>query len=245
MMVKQLRPKDTVSFRCQRCGTCCRNLRNSVMVESLDAYRIARYLREHGYPDIEVADVFDQYTTPMILLGTYPIFMVNTTGPDDACVFLKNGACSIYPARMRVCRLYPFSVDTGERGRDFIWYQCLERPFHFTGGTVRVKDWFYENFSKEDREFVKRESKTIPLIGKWISNLEGEALHAADKAICLLRYFLYDVEEPFLPQYERNTESLLHQLRKLAEEHRTGISERTACAETTPERRLGEGGGHD
>lgn len=210
------------------------------MVESLDAYRIARYLREHGHPGIEVADVFDQYTTPMILPGNYPIFMVNTTGPDDACVFLKDGACSIYPARLRVCRLYPFSVDTGERGRDFIWYQCLERPFHFTGGSVRVKDWFYENFSKEDREFVKRESETLPLIGQWLSNLEGEALDAADKAICLLRYCLYDVEEPFLPQYERNTEKLLCQLRQLAEEYGTGVSEQAACAETPPEKRSGE-----
>ena len=30
--------------------------------------------------------------------------------------------------------------------------------------------------------------------------------------ICLLRYCLYDVEEPFLPQYRRNSEQLVYRL---------------------------------
>lgn len=182
------------------------------MMESLDAYRIARYLRTQGHPAIEVADVFDHFTTPVILPGDYPIFMMNTTGADDACVFLKDGACSIYPARPRVCRLYPFTADTGERGRDFVWYQCLERPFHFTGGTVRVKDWFYENFTKQDRMFVQLESESLPIIGECLHALKGDELEAAQKMICLLRYCLYDVEEPFLPQYRRNSEQLVYRL---------------------------------
>lgn len=218
LMVKRLRPKDRVPFHCQRCGACCRNLREQAMVESLDAYRIAAYLRAHGRPDMSVAEVYDEYTTPRILPGNYPIFMVNTMGEEAACVFLKDGACSIYPARLRVCRLYPFTVDTGERGRDFLWYQCLERPFHFSGGTVQVKDWFYENFSKEDRAFVLRESEILPQIGKYIKDMDGEVLDAAMKEMCLLRYCLFDVEEPFLPQYDRNAKMLLTRLRALAKE---------------------------
>ena len=42
---KLVRSKDWVNFHCLKCGQCCRDLENVVMVESLDAYRIARYLR--------------------------------------------------------------------------------------------------------------------------------------------------------------------------------------------------------
>ena len=41
-----VRPKDWVPFRCRLCGSCCRNLRGNLMPEQLDAYRLARFLRE-------------------------------------------------------------------------------------------------------------------------------------------------------------------------------------------------------
>lgn len=213
--VRRLRSKESVAFHCQRCGDCCRHLRKQAMVESLDGYRIVQYLRTHGHPDMDLGEFYAVYTTPVILLGLYPIFMVETEGPEDACVFLKDGACSIYPARMRVCRLYPFTVDTGERGQDFIWYLCLERPFHRANGTVRVKDWFRQNFSKEDRAFVKRESTTVPQIGRLLQGMEEEQLRIAHREICMLRYLLFEVDEPFLPQYDRNTEELLRRLQRL------------------------------
>ena len=217
LLVKKLRLKDEVLFRCQRCGACCRNLKNQAMVESLDAYRIAKFLRANGRPDMEVVTVFDEYTDPMILPGDYPIFMVRTVGEDDSCVFLKDGACSIYPARLRVCRLYPFTVDTGERGRDFIWYQCMERPFHFTGGRVLVKDWAYENFSREDRAFVMREKETLPQIGRLLQSIGEDQKDAAIRQVCFLRYLAFETDEPFLEQYDRNARELLRRLRKMAD----------------------------
>ena len=145
--------------------------------------------------------------------------MVKTAGQDEACIFLNGDACSIYPARLRVCRLYPFSVDTGEHGQDFIWYQCLERQFHFTGGTVRVKDWFNQNFSREDRAFVLRERDFLPQLGKRILAMEGDVLDAAIREICLRRYAFFDLDEPFLPQYDRNATELLRRLDRLAQEN--------------------------
>lgn len=218
-MAKRVRGKELVHFHCRRCGRCCRNLREQAMVENLDAYRIAKYLKEHGPPEIDMATVFDEYTVPVLLPGNFPIFMVKTAGQDEACIFLNGDACSIYPARLRVCRLYPFSVDTGEHGQDFIWYQCLERQFHFTGGTVRVKDWFNQNFSREDRAFVLRERDFLPQLGKRILAMEGDVLDAAIREICLLRYAFFDLDEPFLPQYDRNATELLRRLDRLAQEN--------------------------
>lgn len=48
--IQPVRPKDQFTFSCRQCGACCRNIEGCVMVESLDAYRLARYLRTKGEP---------------------------------------------------------------------------------------------------------------------------------------------------------------------------------------------------
>ncbi len=40
-----VRAKEFVSYHCSCCGHCCRHIENCVMVESLDAYRMAKHLR--------------------------------------------------------------------------------------------------------------------------------------------------------------------------------------------------------
>ena len=39
--------KEFVTYQCSQCGHCCRHIEGCVMVESLDAYRMAKHLREH------------------------------------------------------------------------------------------------------------------------------------------------------------------------------------------------------
>ena len=37
-----VRPKDWMCFQCRRCAGCCRDLEGQLMLEPLDAYRLAR-----------------------------------------------------------------------------------------------------------------------------------------------------------------------------------------------------------
>ena len=228
-LTKPLSLKDQVSFQCRLCGDCCRGLEGQLMLEPPDAYRLGRHLRASGAV-AEIEDVYAKYAHVSMLAEGIPIFLMNTVGADHACVFLKEGACSVYPARPRACRLYPFTVDIGVRGHDFNWYQCMDRPFHFSGGKVLVKDWFYRNFSKEERAFVLQEWKNVPEIGNLIRNLDGSALDAAHLDILLMRYTYFDQEQPFLPQYERNTEELLRRLGQL----RSAAERETPYAQKRP-----------
>ena len=52
-----VRPKDWVPFR-------CRNLRGNLMPEQLDAYRLARFLRERGESEFEYYDFMSDYRSP-------------------------------------------------------------------------------------------------------------------------------------------------------------------------------------
>ena len=211
-----VRDKDWINFRCQLCGQCCRNLEDSVMVESLDAYRITKYLRDHGRPELEISNFFEEYTAVRILEGKLPIMTMNTVGDDHACVFLKDNRCSIYPARPRTCRHYPFSVVPGQRGRDFQWFLCMDKTFHFADGRVLVKDWINQNFPREEREFLKQDYAFLEQLGKYLCAEDDPHFDRCLQQILLLKYFFYDLDEPFLPQYERNMRALLERMPGLA-----------------------------
>ena len=190
------------------------------MVESMDAYRLANYLRGCDPNICTIDDVLTRYCEPMPLTQEcFPIFMLKTTGPDDSCIFLKDGLCSIYEARPRTCRLYPFSVGPDERGRDFEYCLCLARHrSHFTGIRVSVKDWFYQNFKREDKEYVKREYEIATELGKLVRAIDPAMRQGIVFKVLYYRYYNFDLDQPFQPQYEQNNRHLLADLHRIAGE---------------------------
>lgn len=210
-----VRPKDWVPFRCRLCGSCCRNLRGNLMPEQLDAHRLARFLRERGELEF-MEDFYTKYTYPDMLEGFFPIFMMNTAGPDDSCVFLENGRCSVYEARPRVCRLYPFTAFPGQRGKAFNFFRCMDNhSTHFSDGKILVKDWMYQNFSREDREFLTAESGNLLELGRLFKAMSPDQLKENLFQILYYRYYNFDLDQPFMPQYEKNTEELTHILQDI------------------------------
>mgnify|MGYP004444352353 FL=1 len=102
----RISPKEHVPFRCTGCGECCRHVHQSIPLESLDVYHIARYLREHDSESFCTDDFIGQYAE-LVLLDTcgFFILMLRTTGPDDACIFLRDNRCTIHAAKPRACRI--------------------------------------------------------------------------------------------------------------------------------------------
>lgn len=216
-MLVSVHAKDCVDYQCRRCGQCCRHIKDAVMVESMDAYRLANYLRGCDPNICTIDDVLTRYCKPMPLTQEcFPIFMLKTTGPDDSCIFLKDGLCSIYEARPRTCRLYPFSVGPGERGRDFEYCLCFDhnQQYHFNGGKVSVKDWFYRNFPRMEKEYLKQEYAAITEIGKRMRSISPELCKQMTFQVLFYRYYNFDLDQPFLEQYAQNTRLLLEKLRQ-------------------------------
>ena len=210
-----VRPKDWVPFRYRLCGNCCRNLRGNLMPEQIDAYRLARFLRERGEVEY-MEDFYTRYTYPDMLEGFFPVFLINTVDPDDSCVFLKDGRCSVYEARPRVCRLYPFTAFPGQRGKAFHFFQCMDsNSAHFSDGKILVKDWMYQNFSREDREFLTAESDTLIELGRLLKAMSTDGRKENLFQILYYRYYNYDLDQPFMPQYKENTEELKRILQEL------------------------------
>ena len=199
---------EQVPFRCRLCGGCCRYVKDSIMLEPMDAYRLARYLREQGESVSGTEDVLADYAHASWLADKFPIFLLNTVGTMDVCVFLKKGRCSIYEARPHVCRVYPFSVAPGERGRDFQYFLCREIPHHFADGLVTPKNWFSENFPREAREALKADYDALPVLGRNIQAIGAEGFQDLLFRFLYYRYYNYELDKPFLPQFLSNLEQL-------------------------------------
>ena len=207
-----------IAFRCEKCGACCRNLDVPIMLEPLDAFRIAEYLHRRGAAIEGTDEMLEIYAEPEMLVG-YPIFTIKTDGNDNACVFLKDGRCDVYEARPHVCRVYPFSVAPGSRGKDFQYLLCEERPHHFGRGLVSVKDWMAENFSKETRAYLRAQSYWLPKIVEKIKANGEQASRRNLFQTVYYTYYGYDLEQPFLPQYERNMKALKELLEQQEKGH--------------------------
>ena len=216
--LKPVSLKERILYRCQMCGECCRYVRDSIMLEPMDAYNLARHFREQGEPVTGTDDVLAQFAHAAWLDGGLPIFLLNTAGPMDACVFLKNGRCSVYEARPRVCRLYPFSAAPGSRGKDFQYFLCTEKPHHFSDGTVAAKDWLNRNFPKDAKAVLKADYDALPIIGQSIRAMGTERFKRRTFQFLYYRYYNYELDETFLPQFLHN----LDKLKKLLQERDRG-----------------------
>lgn len=212
-----VRGKDTVPFRCNLCGRCCENVKDSIMLEPMDAFRLARFFHgRSGYSQIQgVEDVYRWFAHPSTLEDIFPIYLLNTHGKNDACVFLEKGRCTVYEARSRVCRLYPFAAFPGARGKAFDFRQCLDaHAGHFSGGRVTVQDWMYQNFTKDDRAFVTEMSTAITQLSRLLKSLSPSGRRQRAFQVLYYYYFYYNLDQPFLPQDHQNIKTLCMELKK-------------------------------
>jgi len=97
-----------IGFCCRECGNCCRRVgedSNLVLVgaaelrEIMTATGMSREEIVEPYPEFIRAGNGGEYTLAWCLRRT-----------ADACIFLKDGRCSIYEHRPWICRTYPFML---------------------------------------------------------------------------------------------------------------------------------------
>lgn len=77
----KLKPKDNVPFKCIGCGECCKHVKEQVPVETLDAFRIARYLMEQDENITCMDDFWERYAEPALLDECgYFVYFLKTKG---------------------------------------------------------------------------------------------------------------------------------------------------------------------
>jgi len=206
--MKPVAAEDKVQFQCTRCGECCRHVKDGVMLDVLDAFRLTRYLRKTGDVN-EIEDVLLKYAHAQYIAEgvKLPIFLLNTTGKDDRCVFLKDNRCTVQNEKPRACRLYPFGATPDDAG-GYDFSIVSQKPHHFRGRTVRVGDWMEENLTAEDNAYMEMDIEALKQLAPALKVEDKSGEDFALSMTLFLRYFNYDLDKPFIEQFARNMASL-------------------------------------
>ena len=200
---EELKPEDEFSFQCKNCGECCRKVKNGVMLESLDLFRIAQHLEQ------DIGTVINKYTEMQLLVWGYPVFLLKTTDPSDTCIFLKNNKCSIHFSKPKTCRIYPLGVGPDAKTKDnFLYYMVSKEEKHLQGKKQSVKSWFDQYLTKEDRDLLNLDYRAAQEIGKILRQISDDKLKDVVKLVLLFKYFNFDIDQDFKMQFLKNMAQL-------------------------------------
>lgn len=99
--------RQQIAFKCRACGACCKNVRDSIVLEPLDAYRIVRDKQKSGCTD-SADDILWNIAELKELSPGFHVFVLRTVDGSGICGMLRDDRCTIYSVRPHTCRLYPF-----------------------------------------------------------------------------------------------------------------------------------------
>ena len=66
---------EKVEFRCRKCADCCRHIFRSVPLESLDVFRMSKYLRDNGGSIKCIDDFLDNMLNRFYWMSADILFM--------------------------------------------------------------------------------------------------------------------------------------------------------------------------
>ena len=152
----------------------------------------------------------------------YPVFMLKTGGPEDTCVLLKAGRCSIHEVKPRACRFYPLGAWPNDAMTGFDYFLVSQRPRHTNDPAVRAGDWMDANFTESDREIVLQDAKSAKELAPILRRLKRAGVdwsHVLQPMI-LFKYVCFELDEPYMPQCMRNMDRLKRALLSFAGEQK-------------------------
>lgn len=205
-------PNDKFKYHCSRCGECCRDVKNAIMVESLDLFRIAKSL------NIKTSEAMEKYTHMTYLTEHYPILVLNTKECQNTCIFLRDNKCSTQNSKPRACRIYPLGCGPTDDLTDFEYCIVSKKTHHFAGETFTVKDWFDRYLTAEDRDYIITDMKLAGEVSKLLQKIPEHRIKEAVYCILLYKYGLYETDRDFKTQFITNAALLIQDLKKLIQE---------------------------
>ena len=98
----------SVGFRCRECGACCRRVAEDSNLVIVSPAEVRAIMAATGMTWNEVAAPYPEFIDAGNG-GEYTLaWCIRRT--KEACIFLRNGRCSVYAHRPWICRTYPFML---------------------------------------------------------------------------------------------------------------------------------------
>lgn len=218
----QLGPDDPFRFHCAMCGKCCIN-RDDILLNPRDMYNLAKEL---GMTPHEVMNTYCE--TYIGSDSRLPVVRLKPRGEIKRCPLLKDRKCSVHRAKPTVCALFPIGRGIAQEigstaaptAKDIRYF--LPDPgcgddseIHTVRGWLEdfgipVEDEFFLEWQKcmvELSQIFRRLEKKLKADMMPVWSLSGSVL-----------YLMYNIDEPFEPQFQEHIGQVCQLLRELAQE---------------------------
>ena len=187
---------------CEGCSACCQGMGNSIILDPMDLWRLQLGKKENF--DTLLANYLELNVVDGMVLPN-----LKMAGEEEACLFLKDGRCSIHGYRPGICRLFPLGrIYEENRFKYFIQvHECKKQE----RGKVKIKKWLGIADLKRYENFVWRWHTFLKNCEEGMKELDEQ--NAKVLTVVVLRNFYqmpYQAEEEaqFYPEFEERLERL-------------------------------------
>lgn len=187
---------------CEGCSACCQGMGDSILLDPMDLWRLQLGKKENF--DTLLANYLELNVVDGMVLPN-----LKMAGEEEACLFLKDGRCSIHGYRPGICRLFPLGRIYEENGfKYFIQvHECKKQE----RGKVKIKKWLGIADQKRYEDFVWRWHIFLKNCEEGMKELDEQ--NAKVLTVVVLRNFYqmpYQAEEEaqFYPEFEERLERL-------------------------------------
>ncbi|MDY4834892.1 YkgJ family cysteine cluster protein [Frisingicoccus sp.] len=171
-----------VKAGCSGCGSCCKGMGTSIVLDPLDIYRMTSHLQcsfEMLMTDKIELNVVDGIILPNLKMK----------GQNESCGFLNDkNQCSIHPFRPGICRLFPLGrYYENNRFKYFLQvHECKnEHP-----SKVKIKKWLEEPELSRQEAFIRRWHYFLKNLQDRLDEKEDESLRKQVSMYILKKFYI-------------------------------------------------------
>lgn len=181
---------------CQGCSQCCRGMGNSIILDPLDVYRLAKGL-EKGLAEL-IGTAVELNVVDGVILPN-----LRMAGEEEACSFLnEEGRCSIHEFRPGICRLFPLGryYENGSFKYFLQTGECTGK----VRSKVKVSKWIDTTDLTRNQEFVNTWHYLLNQVEELVQGSADEAFQKNMNMFLLNTFYLtpYHTEGDFYEQFE-------------------------------------------
>ncbi|WP_455391049.1 YkgJ family cysteine cluster protein [Frisingicoccus sp.] len=198
---------DMVKAGCMGCGSCCRGMGQSIILDPLDLQRIKKHLGI-GFEGL-MTDKIELNVVDGVILPN-----LRMAGPREQCSFLdEENRCRIHSARPGICRLFPLGRYYENQGfRYFLQvHECKnENPMK-----VKVKKWVDEEALKKYEAYIKRWHYFLKAVEETLETAD-DGLQRRVNLYILQKFYIEDFssDRDFYEQFEERIQTAVTELKR-------------------------------
>ena len=186
---------------CEGCSACCQGMGNSIILDPMDLWRLQLGKKENF--DTLLANYLELNVVDGMVLPN-----LKMAGEEEACLFLKDGRCSIHGYRPGICRLFP--LGRNYEGEKLSYFLLTDACPAKNKSKMKVSKWLEMDGMKDYERFLVKWHALTKSLRQTMQNCDEEKAKQKNMLFLQMFYFTPVQQENFydgfyerLEQFER------------------------------------------